>query len=108
MQRSRDRGGDAGDLGGEDLRCPDVAQPPGKFPAAGVDEPRIDLVVEEAVHLEDAAAEVATFRDDPLLEDIHRAPPTTPEPGFVKAVTCSYERGPADSCYNVAESAPVA
>src|SRR3990170_6623762 len=108
MQCGRDRGGDTGDLGSEHLRCPDVAQPSGQFPAAGVDEPWIDLVVEEAVHLEDAAAEVAPFRDDSLLEDVHAAPPTIPEAGFGRAATCSYERRAVASCYNVAESAPVA
>jgi len=66
-----DRRDDAADLGGQDARRPAVGKAGGDGFARGLHQRRIDLVIQKAVDLQDAAAEVFPFAANTIFKCFH-------------------------------------
>ena len=75
--RRRQRRSDAGYLGRDNLGHAHVGKLAGQFPPDFEHQVRVDLVVDETVHLEDAPAHILTLGQDTTFECFHRglAPP---------------------------------
>ena len=61
VQGGDQRRGDAGNLGGEDARGADGGEEAGKFRPQASIRTRVDLVVDETIHFEDAVAQNLPF-----------------------------------------------
>lgn len=62
---------DAAHLGRQDARRPRGGELRGDGLARGLHQQRVDLVVEEAVDLQDAAAEILALAADAIFEELH-------------------------------------
>jgi hypothetical protein len=59
------------DLGRQYLGRPDILETEGKFLPARIHQPRINLVVDKSIHLQDTIAQVLSFSQDPFLQRLH-------------------------------------
>ena len=71
VQACHQRRCDPGNLGRQDFRGANISKAMGKFPTAGVHQGRIDLVVDKAIHLQDAAPQVSSFALDAFFQYLH-------------------------------------
>src|SRR5512138_1819010 len=71
MQGGHQRGGNAGYFCSEDLGGADSLEAAGKLAAAAVHQPGIDLMIDEAVYLQDAIPQILTIAQDAIFEFCH-------------------------------------
>ena len=62
---------DAADLGGHDLVGAQVSEAGSQGPADGKHQSRVHLVVNEAIHLEDAVAHIDALAQNAVLQQFH-------------------------------------